>query len=178
MFAGDDVTQAARVLMVTVASLPFYALSAFVVKAFHARKQMRPPLLAAIASFTINLALCLLLMKEYGVIGLAWANVGAAFAQLAFLLWKFKGFSLMDYLNPMPFFAFGCFFSSFAMGIALFFMRDSLGMEDSQLGNLWTLCLLIPVGCVIHFGLLWVFGFPEARDAALKLRLLVGKFIG
>ena len=178
MFAGDDVNQAARVLMVTVVSLPFYALSAFVVKAFHARKQMRPPLWAAIASFTINLALCLLLMKEYGVIGLAWANVGAAFAQLTFLLWKFKGHSLMDYLNPMPFFAFGCFLSSFAMGIALFFLRDSLGMEDSQLGNLWTLCLLIPVGCVIHFGLLWVFGFPEARDAALKLRLLVGKFIG
>ena len=43
LFAGEGVEQAARVLMVSVVALPIYALSAFIVKAFHARKQMKPP---------------------------------------------------------------------------------------------------------------------------------------
>ncbi|MBT3635835.1 MAG: murein biosynthesis integral membrane protein MurJ [Opitutae bacterium] len=178
LFAGDDVDQAARVLMVSVIALPFYALSAFIVKAFHARKQMKPPLFAAIASFVINLVLCLSLMGEYGVMGLAWANVGAAFAQLVFLLWQLKEIPLLHYLKPRPFFVLGGVLSSLVMGIAIFFLRSSFETEDSRIGDLWTLCLLIPVGLLIHFLVLVAFGFPEAKGAASKLRLVLGKFFG
>ena len=37
------------------------------------------------------------------------------------------------------------------MGAALFFLRSSLGLEDSRVGDIWTLCLLIPVGVLVHF---------------------------
>lgn len=178
LFEGDDVAQAARVLMVSAVALPFYALSAFLVKAFHARKQMKPPLFAAIASFCINLVLCLSLMGEYGVMGLAWANVGAAFAQLAFLLWQLKEIPFLHYFKPRPFFALSGILSSIAMGIAIFSLRSSLGIEDSQIGDLWTLCLLIPTGFLIHFILLLAFGFPEVRNAASRTRAVLGKFFG
>ena len=178
LFAGDDVDQAARVLLVSVVALPFYALSAFIVKAFHARKQMKPPLFAAIASFVINLVLCLSLMGEYGVMGLAWANVGAAFAQLVFLLWQLKEIPLLHYLKPRPFFVLAGVLSSLVMGIAIFFLRSSLEIEDSRIGDLWTLCLLIPVGVLIHFLVLVAFGFPEARTAVSRVRSTFGKFFG
>jgi len=178
LFAGDDVDQAARVLMVSVVALPFYALSAFIVKAFHARKQMKPPLLAAIASFVINLVLCVSLMREYGVMGLAWANVGAAFAQLAFLLWQLKEIPLLHYLKPRPFFVLGGVLSSLVMGIAIFSLRSSLEIEESRIGDLWTLCLLIPVGVLIHFLVLRALGFPEVRTAVSRVRSVFGKFFG
>ena len=178
LFAGEDVEQAARVLMVSVVALPIYALSAFIVKAFHARKQMKPPLWAAIASFVINVVLCLFLMEEYGVIGLAWANVGAAFVQLVCLLFQFKEVPLWFYIKPSPFFALGCILSSLVMGAALFFLRSSLGLEDSRVGDIWTLCLLIPVGVLVHFLALWACGFPEARNAASRVRSAFRKFSG
>ena len=78
------------------------------------------PLWAAIASFVINVFLCLFLMEEYGVIGLAWANVGAAFVQLVCLLFQFKEVPLWFYIKPSPFFALGCILSSLVMGAALF----------------------------------------------------------
>ena len=178
LFAVSDVQQAARVLMVSAVALPIYALSAFIVKAFHARKQMKPPLFAAIASFVLNLVLCLALMGEYGVIGLAWANVGAAFVQLVFLLCWFKEIPLLHYLKPSPFFALGCILSSLLMGLAVFFLRSSLGLEESRVGDVLTLCLLIPVGVLVHFLALLAFGFPEARSAASRVRLALGKFSG
>jgi hypothetical protein len=64
------------------------------------------------------------------------------------------------------------------MGIAIFFLRSSLGIEDSQIGDLWTLCLLIPTGFLIHFILLLAFGFPEVRNAASRTRAVLGKFFG
>jgi len=178
LFAGEDVRQAARVLMVSVIGLPFYALSAFVVKAFHARKEMKSPLFAAVASFVINLILCLSLMSEYGVMGLAWANVGAAVAQLVFLLLQFKGISLLHYLKPKPFFVHAGILSSLIMGTAIFFLQASLGVEDSQIGNLWTLCLLIPSGVSIHFLSLLTFGFPEAKNAVIRIRSIFEKYFG
>ena len=103
LFAVSGVEQAARVLMVSVVALPIYALSAFIVKGISCPQADEAPLWAAIASFVINLVLCLFLMEEYGVIGLAWANVGAAFVQLVFLLCWFKEVPFCIILNRARF---------------------------------------------------------------------------
>ena len=64
------------------------------------------------------------------------------------------------------------------MGAALFFLRSSLGLEESRVGDIWTLCLLIPVGVLVHFIALLAFGFPEARNAASRVRSAFRKFSG
>ncbi|HAF59144.1 MAG TPA: hypothetical protein DCL00_06100, partial [Opitutae bacterium] len=66
-------------------TIPLYALSTFIIKSFHSQKNMKVPLQAAFISLLVNLVASLLLMKAYGVIGLAWANLFAAFFQFFYL---------------------------------------------------------------------------------------------
>lgn len=177
-FVGEDVILAAGVLKVSVIALPLYALCSYMIKSFHARKEMKPPLFAGIASFCINLFLCLLLMEEFGVYGLAWANVGAAFAQLIFLLFQFKGMPVLRYLADKSYFIFGSILSSVAMGWGILFFNSTLGIENTQLGHFGRLFLLIPLGALFYFMLLLALGFPEARYffsvARKRLRKLLG----
>ena len=140
LFAGEGVEQAARVLMVSVVALPIYALSAFIVEAFHARKQMKPPFGPRSQVSSSSVFLCLFLMEEYGVIGLAWANVSSRIRPIGLFAVSIQGSPLLLYIKPSPFFALGCILSSLVMGAALFFLRSSLGLEDSRVGDIWTLC--------------------------------------
>lgn len=177
-FGGEDVSQAAKVLCVSVASLPFYAISAYLVKAFHARKQMKPPLVAGIVSFAVNLGLSLFLMKHYGVIGLAWANVGSSFVQTLILLLQLKMVSIWTYLKPSPFFVLSSLLASAGMGGGIFLLQSFMEIDDSQVGSLWKLCLFIPAGVFMQFFLLFACGFPEARSGVRKIRDTVGKLFG
>ena len=174
-FGVGDVAQAAKVLYVSAAALPFYALSAYLVKAFHSRKQMKPPLFAGIVSFAVNLGLSLFLMNRYGVIGLAWANVGSSCAQTLILLIQLKNVSLWNYLKPAPFYVLSIMISSAGMAGGLYILEPLVAIDDSQAGSLWKLCLLIPAGVLIKFFLLLAFGFPEAGSAARKIRVFCGK---
>ena len=177
-FGAGDVAQAAKVLYVSAAALPFYALSAYLVKAFHSRKQMKPPLLAGIFSFVVNLGLSLFLMHRYGVIGLAWANVGSSFAQTLILLIQLKNVPLWHYLKPAPFYVLSIMISSAGMAGGLYLLEPLVATDDSQVGNLWRLCLLIPAGVLIKFFFLLAFGFPEAGSVAGKIRNFYGKLFG
>jgi putative peptidoglycan lipid II flippase len=177
-FGVGDVAQAAKVLYVSAAALPFYALSAYLVKAFHSRKQMKPPLFAGIVSFVVNLGLSLFLMNRYGVIGLAWANVGSSCAQTLILLIQLKNVSLWDYLKPAPFYVLSIMISSAGMAGGLYILEPLVAIDDSQAGSLWKLCLLIPAGVLTNFFFLFAFGFPEAGSAARKIRDFCRKLFG
>ncbi len=177
-FGVEDVAQATKVLYVSVAALPFYALSAYLVKAFHARKQMKPPLFAGIVSFAVNLGLSLFLMNRYGVIGLAWANVVASCAQTLILLMQLKNVSFWNYLKPSPFFVLSSLIASAGMAGGIFLLQSLVEIDDSQIGSLWKLCLFIPAGILMQFFFLLAFGFPEVRSGARKFRNSFGKLFG
>ena len=78
----SQVRAASEVLLISSLGLPLYAISAFMVKAFHSQKQMIHPLRAALVSLLANAGFSLWLMQDHGVYGLAWANALAAFFRL------------------------------------------------------------------------------------------------
>ncbi|HAW98845.1 MAG TPA: murein biosynthesis integral membrane protein MurJ [Opitutae bacterium] len=168
-FGAGDVARASQVLVVASAALPFYALCSYLIKVFHSRRQMKPPLWAGILSLAVNLGLSLLLMERYGVIGLAWANVGAALFQALLLLLQLKPFSLRQYLKPSPFFLHATLLAPGAMAGGLWMLRSVVDFDPTRMGNLFTLCLFIPAGVLIQFVLLFICGLPEARQLGKRL---------
>jgi len=99
-FGNTEVSQASDVLKVAAWTIPAYAISTFLVKALHSKKNMKAPFQAAIVSLTTNTFFSLFLMKDFGIIGLSLANLLAAYAQCAFLAFRCDFFcirSLFDF---------------------------------------------------------------------------------
>jgi putative peptidoglycan lipid II flippase len=99
-FGPEQTKKAVDVLRIAAWTIPFYALSTFLVKAFHSEKDMKRPLHAAVVSLIVNFLLSLILMNKYGVLGLAWANLISAFCQMLFLCSKKNGLQVTDWFKP------------------------------------------------------------------------------
>ena len=97
-FGEGEVKASSEILLIASLGLPFYAISTLLVKVYHSKKMMNLPLHAAIISLCTNLLLSILLIGEYQVHGLAWANVFAAIIQTGYLTIS---------LEEIPFQAFG-----------------------------------------------------------------------
>ena len=70
-FGPEQTQKAVEVLKIATWTIPFYAFSTFLVKAFHSEKDMKRPLHAAVVSLIVNFLLSMFLMEQYGVLGLA-----------------------------------------------------------------------------------------------------------
>lgn len=121
-FVAADV-QATRVpLVLFAAAVPFYAWATLLTRCYHARKDMRSPLKLAAVNFALNLVLSLLLMRLYGTVGLATANLLVAICHCLLLnLWKpidrEKGNHTTD--NPLLRIHSSILLSATTMGLAL-----------------------------------------------------------
>jgi putative peptidoglycan lipid II flippase len=170
-FGGGEVDIASSVLIISCFALPFYAIAAYFVKAFHSQKDMNSPLKAAVLSFLINLVLSIILMQEYGMLGLAWANVGAAFFQTIFLATKLKGFDMKLIVLPDSLYIFSILFASLVMLGLLWFFKDQQFFAENKLHSVLELLTCIPLGILIYALSLALLGFPELKYVRKKIGL-------
>ena len=131
-------------------------------KTFHAKKNMKFPLHAAILSLLSNPFLRLWLMRDYGVEGLAWANVCAAFIQTSYLMLRTAELGKVHLLGVKPLYFMHCVIACFFMGIVVFWLSSSLEPEGKWM-ELLSLILLVGAGCVIYFLSALALGIPEFR---------------
>jgi putative peptidoglycan lipid II flippase len=168
-FGSEDVQLASKVLVVSCFALPFYALGAYLIKAFHSQKNMTPPLHAAIISLFVNFILSIILMQEYGMIGLAWANVISAFLQTIFLAIKLNDFDLKTLFTESIFSFFSIIISSTVMFGVLWFVNQQEYFSSSKESSILALLILIPLG-VLVYGISLIFcGFPELGEFRKKM---------
>ncbi len=80
-FDASDVTATARLLAVFALTVPFYSLTAYLTRVFHAMKDTRFPVRTAAVAFFVNTLLSLVLMQTLGALGLALANLGSVLVQ-------------------------------------------------------------------------------------------------
>lgn len=170
-FGKEEVSIAADILVISVAGLPFYAISSFLVKAFHSEKKMKPPVKSAVLSLLVNIALSLLLMDLAGVRGLALANVLAAIIQTIYLIFQFNGFRLIHLIKIRPVFFFPIILSSFFMTAVVLIFDSWIVFKFDHLSNFLRLTILIPAGAFSYFIAITALGFPEAKK-------MYGKLIG
>ena len=158
-FGPEQTQKAVEVLKIATWTIPFYAFSTFLVKAFHSEKDMKRPLHAAVVSLIVNFLLSMFLMEQYGVLGLAWANLISAFCQVLFLCSRKNGLQLADWLKPArisilsPFL--GC------LGIYLFLMNafPFFSSLNGKLSDFFAIGILVPSSMLIYVLLLKFQGF-------------------
>ena len=173
-FGQGDVRIAAEVLLVSCFALPFYALSAFLVKAFHSQKEMKVPLNAAIFSFIINLSLSLILMEYFGMFGLAWANVISACAQFFYLATRLKLFGLKALFFHSDFSFLGIVISALVMFFTLWIFNQMGYFYFGKWNNIIGLLITIPLGIIVYTISLTLIGFPELKN--FRKRILLAGF--
>ncbi|MDR0445075.1 MAG: murein biosynthesis integral membrane protein MurJ [Puniceicoccales bacterium] len=104
-FRAVDVASALPILRIFSLALPFYALSTFLTRVYHARKNTRLPVKASLCAFGVNLSLTLWWMHAFGVQGIAWANTLAVVFQTFYLQQRLSSlgmeFSLRVLGRPM-----------------------------------------------------------------------------
>ena len=156
-FRQTDVDIATEILIISACTLPFYAFSAFLIKAFHSEKNMHSPLRAALISLFTNLAMSLLLMGTYGVYGLAFANLIAAVSQCFFLYFTQTDLrnSLSNSLKNLRIATISS--ASLLMGLVIHFSMHLF--SSTKIGELLSLISLIPLGAGLYLLVLWTFGF-------------------
>ncbi|MEP3225356.1 MAG: murein biosynthesis integral membrane protein MurJ [Parasphingorhabdus sp.] len=84
-FAASDGATTANVVAALVVGLPAYVLVKVLIPGFFARKDTRTPVYTAAISLGVNIALNLLLIPLYGIVGLAFAGAVAAWTNCLML---------------------------------------------------------------------------------------------
>ncbi|MDR3143673.1 MAG: murein biosynthesis integral membrane protein MurJ [Puniceicoccales bacterium] len=162
-FQAGDALSALPVLRIFSLALPFCALSSFLTRIHHAKKDMRVPLRASACAFGINLSLSLLLLNSFQVRGMAWAHVLAVFFQTGYLASHLRplGFPPQRLARPIG----GILLSSAGMGgLLLFFQRNGLFADNlSRMQHAGRLFSLILIGILVYCALLSLWNFRWLR---------------
>ncbi len=177
-FGTQEVEAATPILALAVLGMPFYAVAGLFVRGFHARKDMKTPLRAAIVSLVANVVLGLSLMFTWGAIGLVAANSLAAVLQSAYLwsCWRTVSQPPTGDEDVPRYHIVSIVAAGGAMTLAVYagtYLFDTLSASAEPYGRqeAWTrLAALIPLGVAVHFVALGIFGFPEASALLGKIR--------
>ena len=168
-FGGEQVKAASEILLIASLGLPFYAISTFLVKVYHSKKTMNLPLQAAVISLLSNLAFSFLLIGEYQVHGLAWANVLAAIMQTVYLIFRMEEIPVNAFGVNKPVQLPSIILSTAGMSGILYFANQNFLIPSTKFCSVLYLISVIPLGVIIYGLCLFVLRFPELKAVARKL---------
>lgn len=80
-FSVNDTQQILPIIGIYCISIPFHGLSTFLIRCFHAIKDMKTPVYIGCKVLILNAIMTLVLMKTFGIQGIASANAIAVIAQ-------------------------------------------------------------------------------------------------
>jgi putative peptidoglycan lipid II flippase len=163
-FKVDDVMLSAQILQIFAIGLPFYSLAALSTRGFHSMGDMRTPFYVALVVFVVNTVLSLVLMKDYGIAGLAWANVVSGCIQwisLRVLLHnKRHAFGLLHSSKAS---LRKIIFAAIAMSACVYYYYTGFVLkgvlELTKTDALFAVLGGIPLACVVYFGILKLFKY-------------------
>ncbi|MEZ5707780.1 MAG: murein biosynthesis integral membrane protein MurJ [Blastomonas sp.] len=84
-FTAENGIVTAQIVVALVAGLPAYVLVKILTPGFFARRDTRTPVYTAATALAVNIALILVLIRPFGIVGLAAAGAGAAWLNTALL---------------------------------------------------------------------------------------------
>jgi putative peptidoglycan lipid II flippase len=171
-FGKEEVQDASVILLIASFGLPFYSISTFLVKVYHSKKMMNIPLQAAIISLSANLLFSVLLIGDFQVEGLAWANVLAAIMQTFYLILRLDELSLKTLLGNQPLYLVTVLLSATCMGLIIWLAEDVLFVPENKVENIIYLFVTIPSGVLTYGIFLSILRFPESRKLIEKIPFL------
>ncbi|MDE6576536.1 MAG: murein biosynthesis integral membrane protein MurJ [Opitutales bacterium] len=178
-FTTGDVAIAVPVLDVFALSLPFYALSIFLTRAYHSKRDMVRPMWYSTINFVVNLLLTLALRHSLEALGVAIANFLSIILQVALLrygLRSYEAFCASIFSSPK---AIRYLIASCVMGGCVAIV-DHLLVEQMTNEKLWSLTSVavnVPLGVILYFTLVYVLSPLKERQALLQLaKMFIKKF--
>ena len=160
-----DAASTGNVLAALVMGLPAYVLVKVLVPNFYARADTRTPVVAAFISLGVFVASILLLIGDYGVVGVAFSSVIGAWINVAFLLvvlakrghYRIPGVLVFRIARQM--------LAAAAMGAALYYATDLLaGWYSAGLfARLGALVALVGAAAVVYFGIAFAVGAIDRK---------------
>ncbi|HYI43758.1 MAG TPA: murein biosynthesis integral membrane protein MurJ [Sphingomicrobium sp.] len=176
LFQGGEYTvEAARttgnILAILVTGLPAYVLVKVLTPGFYARKDVKTPVLIAMAVLLASIPANFILIPQIGIYSLA--TVTSAGAWINFLTLFAISYSRRQFRPPAWLFnrVLRQLLAALAMAGALYFLRELLG--DFFLGNAieraFGLAALVGAGAAVYFGVAFLIGGVD-REALATLR--------
>lgn len=169
-FLQSDVKITSSVLSVFALGIPAYVLSKIFASILFAQKNSSTPMKAAVISIISNIILNFLLIKPFGVIGLAFGTSIAGFINALVMYSKVKITIKFDKKIGVTFAK--ILFASIGMFIVIFFLNDIISRYTKNFvtSEVFLLILLGGVGMGTYAILLFLFKDSEFCDLVHKLR--------
>jgi putative peptidoglycan lipid II flippase len=176
LFQGGEYTvEAARttgnILAILVTGLPAYVLVKVLTPAFYARKDVRTPVLIAVAILLLSIPANFLLIPRIGIYSLATVTSAGAWINFLALLailyarghFRMPGWLVSRVARQMV--------AALAMAATLYFLREALGdfFFGGVLERAFGLATLVGIGGIVYFGIAFLIGGVD-REAIASLR--------
>ena len=176
-FTADDVIKTQPALIIFALGLPFYSLATLATRGFHARQDTRTPVRVAWWAFVINAVLSLLLMKPFGIAGLAMANlISAAYQSIVLqskLMRRQEGTMAPGWWHALV--VIGLAGLLMGLGTLGAWLLLSGWIETPKLASALAVVVLIPLAVTGYAVLLWLFRYEDRHEAVLLLRGLLNR---
>lgn len=167
----ENLARTVPILQVFALGLPFYSLATLATRVFHAQRDTRTPVKVAALAFVLNLVGSLILMRPYGVLGLAWANLVSIVIQSLILegLWRRQMGPVMgirwegELGRPL--------LAVILMGAVLLGGKSLLFATSMEvtLISWWLILVGIPLGVAAYLAGLILFRAPEGKMIGMML---------
>ncbi|HCJ12554.1 MAG: murein biosynthesis integral membrane protein MurJ [Verrucomicrobia bacterium GWF2_51_19] len=162
-FGVKDVNATLPVLQVFACALPLYALATLFTRGFHTMKDMKTPVQIAGVVLVLNAGFSLALMRPYGAVGLALANVFSSLFHVGALAFLLRRRHLIFRLNDLKKDLLAVLGASAFMTLVLIFGKSCvrlLALENKQ-AALMQVAVLIPLAIGLYLVALYKFKFKE-----------------
>ncbi len=171
-FTPQDAIVTGNTLGLFALGLPAYVLVKVFTPGFFARSDTRTPLMIALVTLVVNVALNFALVGPYGLYGLAIALMATAWLNcglLYFILRKRDHFQLDKGVGSR---VARQIVAAFIMGLVLYGGNMVLAgfAGASKIGQLIVPVLLVGLGGITYFGVGWMIGAINREDVLLLLR--------
>lgn len=171
-FTPEDGRVTAAVLQMIVVGLPAYVLVKILIPGFFARKDTRTPVWTAMGALLVNVALIMVLIRPFGIIGLVAAGAAAAWFN-TFLLYAIlsrRGHYRIDW--PVLRRILLQLLATAAMVAALLLIRGSIGqmLAGGTVMKLLAIGLLVGPGLLVYGAVAWVIGAVDREQIMMLIR--------
>lgn len=171
-FTAEDAATTGLVLSIIVAGLPAYVLIKVLAPGFYARKDMKTPVVIAVAMLAVGIALNFALIPVIGIAALAFTTALSAWlnALALYVILHRRGHFRVDRLLWSRIIR--QLIAALAMAAALYVVREALdGYFAGSTGRrLLGVGALVGSGAIVYFTVAWVIGAMNRDDILILLR--------
>ena len=162
-FSAVDASNTARALAGFSVGLVGFSVYMFVLRAFYAHRDTRTPFIINSAENLLNIAIAVVLVGRYGVLGLslafAIAYLISAIGAIQILGIKVNGFPVSAVLVSIA----RMLIAGVVMAEAMWLLTRSLS-ETTGMGALWRILIATVIGVIVYLVALTVMRSPEAKQ--------------